>query len=81
VVIEPKEGTVELPPKPLYKLYSDLKAEGLITAAKDLLVPVGRWMMPHLIKDGRLNGEEPGSRLDPWLLKDCKYSKEVGLEL
>ena len=82
VVIEPNEGTVELLPEPLYKQYSDLKAEGLTIAANDLLVPVGRRMIPGLIKDGRLGSEtEPGSTLDPWLLKDCKYSREVGLEL
>ena len=69
-------------PEALYKQYSDLKAEGLIIAANDLLVPVGRWMIPCLIKDGKLDSErEPGSRLDPWLLKYCKYSREVGLEL
>jgi CRISPR-associated endonuclease/helicase Cas3 len=82
VVIEPNEGTIELLPESLYKQYSDLKAEGLTIAANDLLVPVGRWMIPGLIKDGRLDSEtEPGSRLDPWLLKGCKYSREVGLEL
>jgi hypothetical protein len=83
-VIEPNEGTVELLPDTveLYKLYSDLKSEGLTIAANDLLVPVGRWMIPGLIKDGRLDSEtEPDSTLDPWLLKDCKYSSEVGLEL
>jgi hypothetical protein len=82
VVIEPKEGTVELLPEPLAKQYSDLKSEGLTIAANDLLVPVGRWIIPGLIKDGRLDSEiEPGSRSDPWLLKDCKYSTEAGLEL
>ncbi|MGB8936253.1 MAG: CRISPR-associated helicase Cas3' [Candidatus Nitrosopolaris sp.] len=82
VVIESNEGTIELLPEPLYKQYSDLKAEGLTIAANDLLVPVGRWMIPGLIKYGRLDSEtEPGSTLDPWLLKDCKYSREVGLEL
>ncbi|MFZ0514018.1 MAG: hypothetical protein WAM14_20595, partial [Candidatus Nitrosopolaris sp.] len=82
VVIESNEGTIELLPEPLYKQYSDLKVEGLTIAANDLLVPVGRWMIPGLIKDGRLDSEtEPGSTLDPWLLKDCKYSREVGLEL
>jgi len=82
VVIEPNEGTVELLPEHLAKRYSDCKAHDLTIAANDLLVPVGRWMIPGLIEDGRLDSEtEPGSRLDPWLLKDCKYSKEMGLEL
>jgi hypothetical protein len=39
VVIEPNEGTIELLPEPIYKQYSDLKAEGLTIAANDLLVP------------------------------------------
>lgn len=71
VVIEPNEGTIELLPEPLSKLYNDLTI-----AANDLLVPVGGWMIPGLMKDGRL-----GRETDRWLVKDCKYSSEIGLEL
>jgi CRISPR-associated endonuclease/helicase Cas3 len=78
VVIEEKEGTVDLLPvcEPLYQQYHDLKAAGKTIPANDLLVPVGRWMLPLLIKDGRLECEA-----DPWLLIDCKYNRDVGLEI
>jgi CRISPR-associated endonuclease/helicase Cas3 len=78
VVMESNEGTVEILPfcEPLYSSYNGLKADGKTIPANDLLVPIGNWMIPRLVKDGRLDTET-----DPYLLSGCKYSEDVGLEV
>ncbi|HEY7571541.1 MAG TPA: CRISPR-associated helicase Cas3' [Nitrososphaeraceae archaeon] len=76
IAIEQNEGTVELLPMPLAKEYHDLKEQHSTLAADDLLVPVRRRLIPRLIKNGRLDAEQ-----DPWLLKYCRYSNKVGLEI
>lgn len=73
-VIDEKEGSIDLLPDPLIEEYGRLKGEGKTIEANNLLVPVGRWRLPYLLKDGRIDTEQ-----DPWILKDCNYSREVGL--
>ncbi|HEY1248020.1 MAG TPA: CRISPR-associated helicase Cas3', partial [Nitrososphaera sp.] len=75
-VIEDQEGTIELLPEQLLDEYNDLREQGLTIPANDLLVPVSRRRISGLIEDGRLDIEQ-----DPWLLKDCRYSEKIGLEL
>jgi CRISPR-associated endonuclease/helicase Cas3 len=76
VAIEKNEGTVELLPEPLAAQYDALKQDHLTVAANDLLVPVGIWLIPGLVKYGRLDTEQ-----DPWKLSGCRYSKQMGLEI
>jgi CRISPR-associated endonuclease/helicase Cas3 len=76
VLIEKNEGTADVLPEPLAAAYKSLKEQKLTIAANDLLVPIGLWMKSDLEKHGRLDTEQ-----DPWLVKDCLYSKEIGLEV
>lgn len=76
VAIEKNEGTIELLPEPLAAQYNALKQDHLTVAANDLLVPVGIWMIPDLVKGGRLDTEQ-----DPWILSGCRYSNQKGLEI
>jgi hypothetical protein len=48
----------------------------LIIKANNLIVPVGRWMLPFLLQDDRIDKSQ-----DPWVLTDCRYTKEIGLEI
>jgi CRISPR-associated endonuclease/helicase Cas3 len=73
-VIDEKEGTIELLPEPLAREYRTLKQQRLIIEANDLLVPVGRWRLPYLFDNNRIDTSQ-----DPWVLTDCRYTKELGL--
>jgi hypothetical protein len=75
-VIDEKEGSIELLPEPLAEEYNTLKQQRLTIEANNLLVPVGRWRLPYLLKNGRIDTSQ-----DPWILTDCNYSKEIGLEI
>jgi len=39
-------------------------------------VPVGKWRERDLFNEERIDTSQ-----DPWILLDCKYSKEIGLEI
>jgi hypothetical protein len=75
-VIDEKEGSIELLPRPLVSDYSSLKQQGLIIEANDLLVPISRWRLGYLFEKESIDKSQ-----DPWILNDCSYSKEVGLEI
>ena len=75
-VIDEKEGTKDLLPEPLFGEYRALKQQGLTIEANDLLVPVGRWRLPYLFDNNRIDKSQ-----DPWVLDDCRYTKEMGLEI
>lgn len=75
-VIDEKEGSVSLLPEPLVEGYRTLKEQGMTIDADDLLVPVGRWRT-YLFKDERRIDKSQ----DPWVLVDCNYSTEIGLEI
>jgi hypothetical protein len=75
-VIDEKEGSIDLLPEPLVNEYTLLKNEGLKIEANNLLVPVGKWRGEYLFNDERIDTSQ-----DPWVLLDCKYSKEIGLEM
>jgi hypothetical protein len=76
-VIDDKEGSVNLLPEPLVEEYYILKKQGLTIEADNLLVPVGRWRA-YLFKD---ESKRIDKSQDPWVLLDCNYSKEIGLEI
>jgi hypothetical protein len=75
-IIDEREGTIELLPEPLARGYNTLKNQGLTIEANDLLVPVGRWRLPYLFDNNRIDKSQ-----DPWVLTDCRYTKELGLEI
>jgi hypothetical protein len=62
-------------PEPLVDEYNTRKEQGLTIEANDLLVSVGRWRA-YLFTNDRIDISQ-----DPWVLLDCSYSKEVGLEI
>ncbi len=71
-VIDEKEGSIDLLPESLVEEYSILKRQGLIIKANNLIVPVGKWMLPFLLQDNRIDKSQ-----DPWVLTDCRYTKEL----
>lgn len=75
-VIYEKEGSIDLLPEPLVEEYYALKKQGLIIKANNLIVPVGRWMLPFLLEGYRIDKSQ-----DPWILTDCRYTKELGLKI
>jgi len=75
-IIDRQEGTEELLPEPLLEEYSALKQKGLTLEANDLLVPVGRWRLAYLFKEGRIDISG-----DLRILTGCSYTKEMGLEI
>lgn len=75
-IIDEKEGSIELLPEPLLREYTTLKQEGLTIEANDLLVPVGRWRLPYLFNENRIDESQ-----DPWVLTGCRYTRELGLEV
>lgn len=75
-VIDEKEGTIDLLPELLTGEYRTLKGQGLAIEANDLLVPVGRWRLPYLFDENKIDTSQ-----DPWILTGCRYSKEIGLEI
>jgi CRISPR-associated endonuclease/helicase Cas3 len=75
-VIDEKEGTVELLPDSLVGEYRILNQQGLTIEANDLLVPVGRWRLPYLFNENKIDNSQ-----DPWILDGCRYSREIGLEV
>jgi hypothetical protein len=76
VIEREKEGSIDLLPGPLVSEYWLLKQQRLIIKANDLLVPVGRYKVADLLRDERIDKSQ-----EPWTLKDCSYSKEIGLEV
>jgi hypothetical protein len=74
-VVDEKEGSIDLLPEPLADQYNTFRNEGLRIKANDLLVPVGRWRT-YLFKNDRVDISQ-----DPWILTDCGYTKEIGLEI
>jgi CRISPR-associated endonuclease/helicase Cas3 len=75
-VIDEREGSIDLLPEKLVNRYNILKKQGLTIKANDLLVPVGRWRLDYLRKDGKIDNSQ-----DPWVLLNCDYSTETGLEI
>ena len=75
-IIDEKEGTIELLPEPLKAKYSTLKDSKKTIESNDLLVPVGRWRLGSLFDDNRIDKLQ-----DPWVLTDCRYTEELGLEI
>lgn len=75
-VIDEKEGTIELLPDSLVGEYRTLNHQGLKIEAHDLLVPVGRWRLPYLFNENKIDKSQ-----DPWILTGCKYSREIGMEV
>jgi CRISPR-associated endonuclease/helicase Cas3 len=75
-VIDENEGSLDLLPEPLVDEYNKLKNEGLTIEANNILVPVGKWRGRYLFDEKRIDTSQ-----DPWTLLDCKYSKEIGLEI
>ena len=74
--MDEREGSEDLLPEPLVTEHDILKKQGLAIKANDLLVPIGRWRLPYLFKAGRIDTSP-----DPWILSDCDYSREIGLEI
>jgi len=77
-VIDKQEGTREVLPEQLEPEYSSLRKVGKIIESNDLLVPVNSGIVAKLFKDNQIIVDKDR---DIWILKDCRYSKEVGLEL
>lgn len=75
-VIDEKEGSLDILPEPLVNEYNKRRNEGLKIEASNLLVPIGKWRGDYLFSDKRIDTSQ-----DPWVLLDCKYSKEIGLEI
>jgi hypothetical protein len=71
-VIDEKEGTVELLPDSSVGEYKTLNQQGLAIEANDLLLPVGRWRLPHLFHENKIDKSQ-----DPWILTGCRYSREM----
>ncbi len=74
-IIDDKEGAIEVLPEPLLDRYDSKVKEGLVIEAFGLCVPVAKWRLGYLFKENRLDREH-----DPWIIRDCQYSNEVGLE-
>jgi CRISPR-associated endonuclease/helicase Cas3 len=75
-VIDEKEGSTDLLPEQLVNEYNMLIKNKLIIDADNLLVPVGNWRKPYLIQEGYIDTSH-----DPWILMNCQYSSEMGLEI
>jgi hypothetical protein len=75
-VIDETEGSVDLLPESLVSEYNMWNTRGLKIDANDLLVPVGRWRLGYLIIEDRIDKSQ-----DPWILKNVRYSTEIGLEI
>ncbi|MGC2685558.1 MAG: hypothetical protein WA323_27185 [Candidatus Nitrosopolaris sp.] len=56
--------------------YDIKKKEGLTIEALGLCVSVGRWQLAYLFKENQVDTSH-----DPWTLRGCKYSSELGLEI
>jgi hypothetical protein len=67
---------VDLLPESLVNEYNMLKGQGLKIEADNLLVPIGKWRIGYLIKEGYIDKSQ-----DPWILMKCHYSTEAGLEI
>ena len=70
------EGSKDMLPEPLVIEYNRRINEGLKIEANDLLVPVGKWRWGYLFNDRRIDDSQ-----EPWLVLDCAYSEEIGLEI
>ena len=75
-VIDKNEGSKDMLPEPLVIEYNRRINEGLKIEANDLLVPVGKWRWGYLFNDRRIDDSQ-----EPWLVLDCAYSEEIGLEI
>jgi hypothetical protein len=67
---------IEILPESLVEEYETKKREGLIVESFGLTVPVGKWRLPYLFDQNRIDKSQ-----DPWILTDCRYTKDVGLEI
>ena len=61
-------------PEPLTSTFYNLKSQGLTIEANNLIVPVGRWRLPYLLRDNRIDMTN-----DLWVLRDCSYDEKIGL--
>jgi hypothetical protein len=58
--------------------YNMLREKKLYLEADNLLIPVSNWRLDrYLIRDGYIDFNSA----DNWVLRDCNYSKEIGLEI
>jgi CRISPR-associated endonuclease/helicase Cas3 len=75
-IIKDDEGAIEVLPEQFLNEYDSKKEQGLIIKAFGMTVPVGKWRLKYLFDQHRIDKSH-----DPWILNDCRYSKEVGLEI
>jgi CRISPR-associated endonuclease/helicase Cas3 len=75
-VIKDNEGSIELLPEQFLDKYELKRKEGLIIEAFGFLVPVGIWRLPDLYKKNMIDKSH-----DPWILRNCRYSPDIGLEI
>ncbi len=73
-IINDSEGAIEILPEGLVDEYNMKKRQGLAIEAYNLAVPVGKWRLGYLMD--RIDRTQ-----DIWVLNDCNYSSEVGLEI
>lgn len=71
-----QEGSIDLLPEQLLGEYNILREQGKTIEANDLFVPVPNYRRKDLVRDGRLDDTQ-----DLWVLKDCSYTMEIGLEI
>ena len=74
-IIQKNEGSVELLPntKGFLDEFNAKRKQYRIIEAFGLVVPVGKWRLQYLFKNIDQNH-------DPWILNNCDYSKDIGLE-
>jgi CRISPR-associated endonuclease/helicase Cas3 len=75
-IIKDDEGSIELLPEQLVNEYDVKKREGLIVEAFGITVPVAKWRLPYLFDQNRIDKSH-----DPWILTDCRYTKEAELDI